>query len=60
MSLEIMRQSPRYMEHDFPNQFDASVVMGFDYVKDPVLTLKKLLKDTKKEIYIYFPDNRKC
>ncbi len=48
-----------YMEHDFPNQFDASVVMGFfDYVKDPVLTLKKLLKDTKKEIYISFPDNK--
>ena len=48
-----------YMEQEFSDQFDASVVMGFfDYVKDPVATLKKLLKDTRKEIYISFPDNK--
>ena len=42
-----------YMEQQFEGKFDASVVMGFfEYVEDPVPFIKKLIKDTKKEIYL--------
>jgi len=45
-----------YMEHEFQEKFDATIVMGFfDYVADPVPFIKKLVKDTKKEIYISVP-----
>ena len=45
-----------YMEHEFDEKHDATVVMGFfDYVANPVPFIKKLLKDTKKEIYISVP-----
>jgi hypothetical protein len=33
--------------------------MGFfDYVEDPVVVLKKLINDIKKEIYISIPNNK--
>ena len=45
-----------YLEIDFDNKFDAIVLMGFfDYVKDPVKVLKKLLKECNKQIYISIP-----
>jgi cyclopropane fatty-acyl-phospholipid synthase-like methyltransferase len=45
-----------YMQHEFIEEFDATIVMGFfDYVSDPVPFVKKLLKDTSKEIYISIP-----
>jgi len=45
-----------YMQHEFEEKFDATIVMGFfDYVSDPVPFIKKLLKDTSKEIYISVP-----
>lgn len=48
-----------YNAHEFDQKFDATCVMGFfDYIEDPVPVLKKLLKDTEKEIYISFPDNK--
>ena len=48
-----------YLEHEFDETFDATSVMGFfDYVQDPVSVLKKLLKDTNKEIYISIPDDK--
>ena len=48
-----------YLEHKPIEKFDAACVMGFfDYVEDPVIVLKKLLNDVKKEIYISIPDNK--
>ena len=48
-----------YLDFEPKEKYDAACVMGFfDYVEDPVLVLKKLLKDTEKEIYISIPDNR--
>lgn len=48
-----------YIEYEPIEKFDAACVMGFfDYVEDPVLVLKKLLNDVKKEIYISIPDNK--
>ena len=48
-----------YAEHEFEKTFDATSVMGFfDYVQDPVSVLKKLLKDTNKEIYISIPGDQ--
>jgi SAM-dependent methyltransferase len=48
-----------YLEHKPIEKFDAACVMGFfDYVEDPVIVLKKLINDVKKEIYISIPDNK--
>lgn len=48
-----------YLEYKPTEKFDAACVMGFfDYVKDPVIVLKKLINDVKKEIYISIPDNK--
>lgn len=48
-----------YLEYKPIEKFDAACVMGFfDYVEDPVIVLKKLINDVKKEIYISFPDNK--
>lgn len=48
-----------YLEYEPTEKFDAACVMGFfDYVKDPVMVLKKLINDVKKEIYISIPDNK--
>ena len=48
-----------YAEYEFPSKFDAVCVMGFfDYVQEPVKILKKLLTETNKELYLYFPDNK--
>jgi len=48
-----------YSEHRFDQKFDAACVMGFfDYVEDPVIILKKLCDEVKKEIYISIPDNK--
>ena len=48
-----------YAEYEFSNKFDAVCVMGFfDYVQEPVKILKKLLTETNKELYLYFPDNK--
>tara|TARA_Y100001970_G_scaffold294328_1_gene450637 strand:+ start:6580 stop:7260 length:681 start_codon:yes stop_codon:yes gene_type:complete len=45
-----------YMQHEFEEKFDATIVMGFfDYVSDPIPFIKKLLKDTSMEIYISVP-----
>jgi len=45
-----------YMEYEFHQKFDASVLMGFfDYIKEPVALIKKLQTDTTKEIYMSFP-----
>jgi len=45
-----------YMEYEFNQKFDASVLMGFfDYIKEPVALIKKLQTDTTKEIYMSFP-----
>ncbi|MDP9229741.1 MAG: class I SAM-dependent methyltransferase [Bacteroidota bacterium] len=47
-----------YMEYEFSQKFDASSLMGFfDYIKEPVKLIKKLQKDTAKEIYMSFPKN---
>ena len=48
-----------YLEYKPIEKFDAACVMGFfDYVEDPVIVLKKLINDVKKEIYISIPDNK--
>jgi len=48
-----------YLEYKPIEKFDAACVMGFfDYVEDPVIVLKKLIHDVKKEIYISIPDNK--
>ena len=48
-----------YLEYKPIEKFDAACVMGFfDYVEDPVVVLKKLINDIKKEIYISIPDNK--
>ena len=48
-----------YLEYKPTEKFDAACVMGFfDYVEDPVITLKKLNNEVKKEIYISIPDNK--
>jgi len=48
-----------YAEYEFANKFDAVCVMGFfDYVQEPVKILKKLLTETNKELYLYFPDDK--
>lgn len=45
-----------YMEYEFQRKFDAAVLMGFfDYIKEPVELIRKLQKDTTKEIYMSFP-----
>jgi len=48
-----------YLEYRPTEKFDAACVMGFfDYVEDPVVVLKKLINDIKKEIYISIPNNK--
>jgi len=48
-----------YAEYDFSSKFDAVCAMGFfDYMQDPVKILKKLLTETNKELYLYFPDDK--
>ena len=48
-----------YLEYKPTEKFDAACVMGFfDYVNDPVIVLKKLINDVKKEVYISIPDNK--
>ena len=48
-----------YLDYKPMEKFDAACVMGFfDYVEDPVVVLKKLISDIKKEIYISIPDNK--
>jgi len=45
-----------YLEHNFNQQFDAGVLVGFfDYIKSPLDVFKKLEKDISKEIYMSFP-----
>lgn len=45
-----------YLEHNFDTTFDASVLVGFfDYIKTPLEVLKKLQRDTTKEVYMSFP-----
>ncbi len=47
-----------YMTHELEDKSDAACVMGvFDYVAEPVPMLKKLLADTRREIYISIPNN---
>jgi SAM-dependent methyltransferase len=48
-----------YLDYKPKKKFDAACVMGFfDYVEDPVIALKKLIDDVKREIYISIPDNK--
>ena len=48
-----------YLDYLPSKKFDAACVMGFfDYVEDPVIILKKLCNEVKKEIYISIPDNK--
>ena len=48
-----------YLDYKPMEKFDAACVMGFfDYVEDPVVVLKKLISDIKKEIYISIPDSK--
>jgi SAM-dependent methyltransferase len=45
-----------YMEHRFPERFDAACLMGFfDYIKNPEELFMKLQKDVSKELYMSFP-----
>ena len=45
-----------YMQMEFPQKFDAAVLMGlFDYIEDPVTMLKKLKKETRHMIVGSFP-----
>ncbi|MEL6989045.1 MAG: class I SAM-dependent methyltransferase, partial [Bacteroidota bacterium] len=45
-----------YLDHEFNQKFDASVLMGFyDYIKEPIPVFEKLKRDTAKEIYMSFP-----
>ncbi len=46
-----------YMDIKFDKKYDAICAMGFfDYIKDPVTVIKKLISDCNKEIYISIPD----
>ncbi|MES1181344.1 MAG: hypothetical protein ABUL44_00970, partial [Flavobacterium sp.] len=45
-----------YLEHQFNQQFDAGILVGFfDYIKTPLDVLEKLKKDVSKELYMSFP-----
>jgi predicted TPR repeat methyltransferase len=45
-----------YLEHEFNQQFDAGVLVGFfDYIKTPLDVFKKLESDISKELYMSFP-----
>ena len=47
-----------YMALELEEPADAACVMGvFDYVAEPVPMLKKLMKDTRREIYISIPND---
>jgi SAM-dependent methyltransferase len=45
-----------YLEYDAGRRFDAAVLMGFfDYIADPLPTLRKLDREITKEVYASFP-----
>jgi predicted TPR repeat methyltransferase len=45
-----------YLEHNFTQQFDAAVLVGFfDYIKTPLDVFKKLETEVTKELLMSFP-----
>lgn len=48
-----------YLEYPTPQKYDAAVFMGFfDYIENPVPVLEKAIRETNKEIYASFPNNK--
>lgn len=48
-----------YLSYEAPKKYDAAVFMGFfDYIEEPTAVLEKAIRETNKEIYASFPNDK--